>query len=67
MNNKELHKFYKFLKEFPEHHSLMKNLLLDYLKLRDENEKLLEANLELAKEIDTYEEILSEEKQLVIQ
>ena len=67
MNNKELHKFYKFLKEFPEHHSLMKNLLLDYLKLRDENEKLLEANLELAKEIDTYEEILIEEKQLVIQ
>jgi len=67
MNNKELHKFYKFLKEFPEHHSLMKNLLLDYLKLRDENEKLLEANLELTKEIDTYEEILSEEKQLVIQ
>lgn len=67
MNNKELHKFYKFLKEFPEHHSLMKNLLLDYLKLRDENEKLLEANLELAKEIDTYEEILNEEKQLVIQ
>ena len=67
MNNKELHKFYKFLKEFPEHHSLMKNLLLDYLKLRDENEKLLEANLELTKEIDIYEEILSEEKELVIQ
>lgn len=42
MNNKDLHKFYKFLKSFPEHHSLMKNLLLDYLKVRDENETLQE-------------------------
>ena len=42
MNNKEIHKFYNFLKAFPEHHSLMKNLLLDYLKVRDENEMLHE-------------------------
>jgi cell division protein FtsB len=42
MNNKEIHKFYKFLKAFPEHHVLMKNLLIDYLKVRDENEMLHE-------------------------
>ena len=45
MNEKDIHKFYKFLKAFPEHHNIMKNLLVDYLHLKDENEKLVKLNL----------------------
>jgi len=60
MDNKSIHKFYKFLKGFPEHHTLMKNFLLDYLHLKDENEKLLEINLELIEDLKQYNNLLEE-------
>ena len=60
MNNKDIHKFYKFLKGFPEHHTLMKNLLVDYLHLKEENEKLVEVNLELIEDLRQYKNLLEE-------
>ena len=60
MNNKEIHKLYKFLKDFPEHHSLMKNFLVDYLHLRDENEKLVEVNLDLIEDLKQYKNLVDE-------
>lgn len=64
MNNKDIHKFYKFLKGFPEHHSLMKNLLLEYLHLRDENDRLVKVNLELLEDIKQYENIVRENEEI---
>ena len=64
MNNKDIHKFYKFLKGFPEHHSLMKNLLVEYLHLRDENDRLVKVNLELLEDIKQYENIVRENKEI---
>lgn len=66
MNNKDIHKFYNFLKGFPEHHTLMKNLLVDYLHLKEENEKLVNANLELIEDIKQFKRILQEETELII-
>ena len=64
MNNKDIHKFYKFLKGFPEHHSLMKNLLVEYLHLRDENDRLVKVNLELLEDIKQYENIIRENEEI---
>lgn len=61
MTNKDIHKFYKFLKEFPEHHSLMKNFLVDYIHLKDENKKLVEVNLELIDDLKQYKNLLEEQ------
>ena len=66
MNNKDIHKFYNFLKGFPEHHTLMKNLLIDYLHLKDENKKLVEVNLELLEDIKQFKQILQEDKEIII-
>ena len=44
----------------------MKNLLVDYLHLRDENEKLVKTNLELIEDIKQLKEVLEEEVELVI-
>ena len=64
MDNKDIHKFYKFLKGFPEHHSLMKNLLVEYLHLRDENDRLVKVNLELLEDIKQYENIVRENEEI---
>ena len=66
MTEKDIHKFYNFLKGFPEHHTLMKNLLLDYLHLRDENERLVEVNLDLIEDVKQYKNLLNEENEIVI-
>lgn len=66
MTEKDIHKFYNFLKGFPEHHTLMKNLLLDYLHLRDENERLVTLNLELLEDVKQYRNLLNEEKDFVL-
>lgn len=66
MNEKDIHKFYKFLKSFPEHHNIMKTLLVDYLHLKDENEKLVKLNLELLEDAKQYKLILEDEKEIVI-
>lgn len=66
MNEKDIHKFYKFLKAFPEHHNIMKTLLVDYLHLKDENEKLVKLNLELLEDARQYNILLEDEKDLVI-
>ena len=66
MNNKDIHKFYKFLKGFPEHHTLMKNLLIDYLHLKDENEKLVSLNLELLEDARQYKILLEEDNEFIL-
>ena len=66
MTNKDIHKFYKFLKEFPEHHSLMKNFLIDYLDIKEQNRKLVEQNLKLIDEVYAYEMLQEQEQELVI-
>ena len=66
MNEKDIHKFYKFLKSFPEHHTLMKTLLVDYLHLKDENERLVNLNLELIEDVKQYKNLLNEEKDIVL-
>ena len=66
MNTKDLQKFYKFLKEFPEHHSLMKNLLISYINLRDENKKLVEVNLELIDDLKQYKNLIEEQRNIEI-
>ena len=66
MTNKDIHKFYKFLKEFPEHHSLMKNFLIDYLAIKEQNQKLVEQNLKLIDEVYAYEMLQKQEQELVI-
>ena len=38
----------------------MKNLLVDYLHLKDENEKLVEVNLELIEDLRQYKNLLEE-------
>ena len=48
------------MKGFPEHHTLMKNLLVDYLHLKDENEKLVEVNLELIEDLKQYKNLVDE-------
>jgi 6-phosphogluconolactonase/glucosamine-6-phosphate isomerase/deaminase len=64
MTDKDIHKFYKFLKGFPEHHSLMKNLLIDYINLRDENKKLVEVNLELIDDLKQYKNLIEEQQNI---
>ena len=66
MNDKDIHKLYNFLKGFPEHHSLIKNLLIEYLHLKDENKKLVSSNLELLEDAKQYKEILQEEIKITI-
>ena len=66
MTEKDIHKFYNFLNGFPEHHTLMKNLLLDYLHLRDENERLVQVNLDLIEDVKQYKNLLNEENEIVI-
>ena len=66
MTDKDIHKFYKFLKGFPEHHSLMKNLLIDYVNLRDENKKLVEVNLELIDDLKQYKNLIEEQQNIEI-
>jgi len=66
MNNTEIKKFIDFLKAFPEHHTMMKRLLLDYLSLKDENKKLVNKNLDLIEDIKQYEKLIRKEKEITI-
>ncbi len=66
MNNSEIKKFIDFLKAFPEHHSMMKRLLLDYLALKDENKKLVDTNLLLIEDVKQYQRLIEEEKEFIV-
>jgi hypothetical protein len=66
MNNNEIKKFIDFLKAFPEHHSMMKRLLLDYLALKDENKKLVDTNLLLLEDVRQYENLIRKESEITI-
>ena len=66
MNNSEIKKFVDFLKAFPEHHTMMKRLLLDYLSLKDENKKLVDTNLNLIEDIRQYEILIRKETEITI-
>jgi hypothetical protein len=66
MNNSEIKKFIDFLKAFPEHHSMMKRLLLDYLALKDENKKLVDTNLLLIEDVRQYQRLIEEEKEFIL-
>ena len=66
MNNSEIKKFIDFLKVFPEYHSMMKRLLLDYLALKDENKKLVDTNLLLIEDVKQYERLIQEEEEFVL-
>ena len=54
------------VKSMPEGYKILKNLLLEFLAIREENEKLVQANNLLLEDINQYELNLAEEKSLTI-
>lgn len=61
MNNDQLKKLISFTKEMPEAYKMMKNLILDYLSIKEQNKKLVETNLKLLEDMVSYEERLEEQ------
>ena len=66
MNNDQLKKLVSFTKEMPEAYKIIKNLILDYLSIKEQNKKLVETNLKLMEEVVIYEERIAEELEIVI-
>jgi hypothetical protein len=66
MNNDQLKKLVAYTKEMPEAYKMIKNLILDYLSIKEQNKKLVETNLKLMEEVLTYEERIAEELEIVI-
>jgi hypothetical protein len=61
MNNNDLKKLVTHAKELPEMYKILKNFILDYLSIKEQNKKLVETNLELLNEIDLYKEAAREQ------
>ena len=59
-------KLISMVKSMPEGYKILKNLLLEFLAIREENEKLVQANSLLLEDINQYELNLAEEKSLTI-
>ena len=59
-------KLISMVKSMPEGYKILKNLLLEFLSIREENEKLVQANNLLLEDINQYEFNLAEEKSLTI-
>lgn len=66
MSNEEIKKLISMVKSMPEGYKILKNLLLEFLAIREENEKLVQANSLLLEDINQYELNLAEEKSLTI-
>jgi len=60
MNTEDMKKIISMVKTMPEGHKLLKNLVLDYLAVKEQNEKLILSNLALMEDIKQYEFLLQE-------
>ena len=61
MNNNDLKKLIIHAKELPEIHKILKNFILDYLSIKEQNQKLVTTNLELLNDIEQYKELSKEQ------
>ena len=66
MTNEEIKKLISMVKTMPEGHKLLKELILDYLSLKDRNVTLINTNLTLLEDIKQYENIIREQKEFEI-
>ena len=60
MNTEDMKKIISMVKTMPESHKLLKNLVLDYLAVKEQNEKLILSNLALMEDVKQYEFLLQE-------
>lgn len=66
MDDQDIRKLISMVKTMPESQKLLKNLILDYLALKEQNKKLVQSNLLLLEDLKQYEFILSEEQELIL-
>ena len=66
MNDQDVRKLISMVKTMPESQKLLRNLILDYLAIKEDNQKLVRTNNILLEDMKQYEFLLSEEEPLTI-
>lgn len=66
MNDQDVRKLISIVKAMPESQKLLRNLILDYLAIKEDNQKLVRTNNILLEDMKQYEFLLSEEEPLTI-
>lgn len=60
MSNDDIKKLILMVRTMPEGHKILRNLLADYLAIREDKQKLVKANLTLLEDIKQYEFLMQE-------
>ena len=60
MDYKDVHKLIKFTKGFAEYQKILRQVLLDYVSVKENNKKLVEINLALLEDVNELENLLSQ-------